>query len=323
MLLEVKNLYIDFEGMRGRTEALKNIHFSLEKGEILGIVGESGSGKSITALSILGLLEENAIISNGEIIYNGRNLLRLQKKERQLLRGREIGMVFQEPMTALHPTMKIGKQLQHVIQRHRNIPAKEAKEAVLQALQEVHIDQPELVAKKYPFELSGGMRQRIVIALAMSAPPHLLIADEPTTALDVTIQYEILNLIQELNRKRGTSVLLITHDLGVVSKICDRTIVMYAGEVVESGPTKEILNRPNHPYTQSLLEALPDSVSPGQPLRAIVGETPSLLQRPNGCAFATRCKYAMDICRSHHPKLAEKEVNHQAACWLEGTVSYD
>ncbi|WP_018664672.1 ABC transporter ATP-binding protein [Heyndrickxia acidiproducens] len=323
MLLEVKNLYVDFEGMRGRTEALKNIRFTLEEGEILGIVGESGSGKSITALSILGLLEENAIISNGEIIYNGQNLLHLQKKERQMLRGKEIGMVFQEPMTALHPTMKIGKQLQNCLQRHRNLPAKEAKEAVLQALRDVHIDQPEQVAKKYPFELSGGMRQRIVIALAMSAPPRLLIADEPTTALDVTIQYEILNLIRELNRKRGTSVLLITHDLGVVAKLCSRTIVMYAGEVVESGATKEILHHPAHPYTRSLLDALPDSVPPGEPLKAIAGETPSLLHRPSGCAFASRCRHAMDICKKRHPELTEKASNHYAACWLEGTAVYD
>jgi oligopeptide/dipeptide ABC transporter ATP-binding protein len=320
MLLEVKDLHVDFEGMRGRTEALKNMHFSLEKGEILGIVGESGSGKSITALAILGLLEENAIISKGEIIYEGKNMLQLQKKVRQELRGKEIGMVFQEPMTALHPTMKIGKQLLHVMKRHRNLSHKEAKEAVLQALRDVHIDEPELVSKSYPFELSGGMRQRIVIALAMAAPPNLLIADEPTTALDVTIQFEILNLIKELNRKQGTSVLLITHDLGVVSKVCDRTIVMYAGEIVESGKTKNILTHPIHPYTQSLLGALPDSVAPNMPLKAITGEAPNLLQRPKGCVFAARCHKAMDICKTDHPELTIKESNHQAACWLERTM---
>ncbi|KHD85272.1 ABC transporter ATP-binding protein [Heyndrickxia ginsengihumi] len=321
MLLDIKNLHVDFVGMRGRTEALKNIHLSLQKGEILGIVGESGSGKSITALSILGLLEENAIISSGEIIYNGRDLLQLKPNDRQALRGKEIGMVFQEPMTALHPTMKIGKQLLHVIKQHRNISTKQARELVLQALHDVHIDHPELVAKKYPFELSGGMRQRIVIALAMSSPPNLLIADEPTTALDVTIQYEILNLIKELNQKRGTSVLLITHDLGVVAKVCDRTVVMYAGEVVESGRTKDILEHPFHPYTQSLLNALPDLTEPTQPLKAITGESPSLLHRPSGCAFAARCYKKMEICNSNHPTLSTvNDSAHQAACWLERAV---
>ena len=320
MLLEVKNLSVDFEGMRGRTEALKNMNFSIGKGELLGIVGESGSGKSITALAILGLLEENAIISSGEIIYEGRDLLRLSKKERQVLRGKRIGMVFQEPMTALQPTMKIGRQLLHVIKRHRSLSTKEANDAVIQALREVHIDNPELVAKKYPHELSGGMRQRIVIALAMAAPPDLLIADEPTTALDVTIQYEIINLIKELNRKRGTSVLLITHDLGVVSAACERTIVMYAGEVVESGKTADVLKRPVHPYTQSLLGALPDLADPAIPLQAISGEAPNLMKRPKGCAFAARCNKVMTKCHSEHPELTEENAHHQVACWLERTI---
>lgn len=320
MLLEIKNLHVDFEGLRGKTEALKNMNLSLNNGEILGIVGESGSGKSITALSILGLLEENAIISKGKIIYNGVNLLELSKKDIQALRGKEIGMVFQEPMTALQPTMKIGKQLFNVIKQHRRLSTKETKEAVLHALREVHIDQPELVARKYPFELSGGMRQRIVIALAMAAPPNLLIADEPTTALDVTIQYEIINLIKELNDKRGTSVLLITHDLGVVANVCDRILVMYAGEVVESGSTKQVLNNPIHPYTKSLLAALPDSVEPHQPLQAIEGEPPNLLKRPKGCAFSERCHYVMDICKEEHPELKDGESNHQVSCWLEKVI---
>ena len=317
MLLEIKNLHVDFSGMRGKIEALKNMNLSLKQGEILGIVGESGSGKSITALSVLGLLEENAIISKGEINYNGHNLLTLGKKEIQSLRGKEIGMVFQEPMTALQPTMKIGKQLFHVIKKHRNLSTKETKKAVIQALREVQIDQPELVAKKYPFELSGGMRQRIVIALAMASPPNLLIADEPTTALDVTIQYEIIQLLKELNKNRGTSILLITHDLGVVANACDRVIVMYAGEVVESGLTKQVLLNPQHPYTKSLLGALPDSVEPHIPLQAISGEAPNLLNRPTGCAFSDRCSKVMDICKSEHPQLTTTESEHQVSCWLE------
>mgnify|MGYP003367399481 FL=1 len=317
MLLQIKNLHVNFIGMHGTTEALKNINLAIAQGEIVGIVGESGSGKSITSLAILGLLETNAIIPQGEIYYNGNDLLKLSKKELQQLRGKEIGMVFQEPMTALQPTMKVGKQLYHVIKKHRNLSKHEAKNAVIQALKDVHIDQPELVANKYPFELSGGMRQRIVIALAMAAPPNLLIADEPTTALDVTIQYEIISLIKELNEKRGTSVLFISHDLGVVSNTCERIIVMYAGEVVESGKTEEVLTRPRHPYTRSLLKALPDSASPDEPLQAIDGEPPNLLQRPVGCAFSDRCNLVIDICKSEHPKLIESRPGHHVSCWLE------
>jgi peptide/nickel transport system ATP-binding protein len=319
MVLEVKDLHVEFSGMRGRTEALKNVNFSVGKGQIVGIVGESGSGKSVTALAILGLLEKNASISRGEIIYSGENLLQLKRTERQALRGKRIGMVFQEPMTALQPTMKIGKQLMHVMKRHRKLTAAQAKEAALQSLRDVHIDHPEIVTQKYPFELSGGMRQRIVIALAMAAPPDLLIADEPTTALDVTIQYEIIHLIKELNKKRGTSVLLITHDLGIVSQVCDHTIVMYAGEVVESGNTRDVLKQPNHPYTSSLLAALPDLADPDETLQAIAGESPDLINRPSGCAFAARCTHAMDICKKEHPKLYVRKPGHKAACWLERT----
>ena len=317
MLLEIKNLYVNFTGMHGTTEALKNINLAIDQGEIVGIVGESGSGKSITSLAILGLLEKNAIIPQGEIYYNGNNLLKLKKQQLQELRGKEIGMVFQEPMTALQPTMKIGKQLYHVIKKHRNLSKQETRKAVIQALKDVHIDNPELVANKYPFELSGGMRQRIVIALAMAAPPNLLIADEPTTALDVTIQYEIINLIKELNKKRGTSVLFISHDLGVVSNTCERIIVMYAGEVVESGKTEKVLTHPRHPYTKSLLKALPDSADPDEPLQAIEGEPPNLLQRPVGCAFSDRCNQVMDICKKNHPELMESGIGHHVSCWLE------
>lgn len=317
MLLEIKNLYVSFKGMHGTTEALKNINLAIDQGEIVGIVGESGSGKSITSLAILGLLEKNAIIPQGEIYYNGEDLLKLRKKELQKLRGKEIGMVFQEPMTALQPTMKIGKQLYYVIKKHRNLSKQETKKAVIQALKDVHIDNPELVTDKYPFELSGGMRQRIVIALAMAAPPNLLIADEPTTALDVTIQYEIINLIKELNKKRGTSVLFISHDLGVISNTCERIMVMYAGEVVESGKTKKVLTHPRHPYTKSLLKALPDSAAPDEPLQAIDGEAPNLLQRPVGCAFSDRCSQVMDVCKRDHPKLMESGPGHHVSCWLE------
>ncbi|MFS8513845.1 MAG: ABC transporter ATP-binding protein, partial [Planifilum fulgidum] len=212
MLLEIKNLSVEFRGIRGTVQALKGVSLSIEEGEILGIVGESGSGKSVTALAILGLLGKNAAVTGGEVLYRGRNLLTLEKKAWTTIRGKEIGMVFQEPMTALHPTMKVGRQLAEVIRRHRGVSRREARRLAVAALEEVHIRDPQSVAEKYPFELSGGMRQRVVIALAMSSPPSLLIADEPTTALDVTTQHEILKLMRELSEKRGTAVLFITHD---------------------------------------------------------------------------------------------------------------
>lgn len=315
MILEMKDVSVEFTGMRGTIQALKNINFHLLSGEILGIVGESGSGKSVTALSILQLLESNARISYGEILYKGTNLLKMAKKEIQALRGKSIGMVFQEPMTALHPTMKIGTQLAEVIKRHRNVSKKEARLLAVQALKDVHIHHPEMVAGKYPFELSGGMRQRIVIALAMASPPDLLIADEPTTALDVTIQAEILNLMKELNEKRGTSILMITHDIGVVSELCHRTLVMYGGEIVEAGPSETVLKNPKHPYTKALLHALPDIADPAQPLQAIPGEVIDLYNRPPGCSFASRCPIADEYCRLHHPKLEKRSSQHFVACW--------
>lgn len=315
MLLEMKDVSIEFTGMRGSVQVLKNISLNISKGEILGIVGESGSGKSVTALSILRLLGNNAKTSSGEILFNGSDLLKIRTKEIQALRGKKIGMVFQEPMTALHPTMKIGSQIAEVIKRHRAVSKKEAFRLAVQALKDVHIHDPELVAAKYPFELSGGMRQRIVIALAMAAPPDLLIADEPTTALDVTIQAEILNLIKELNKKNGTSVLMITHDMGVISQLCQRTLVMYGGEIVESGSTKEVLKNPKHPYTKALLHALPDLADPAQPLQAIPGEIMDLRHRPTGCSFASRCSIAGEYCQTHHPVLEEILPQHYIACW--------
>lgn len=320
--MEIKDLSVEFHGMRGTMKALQNVSLSVKEGEIVGIVGESGSGKSVTALSILGLLEKNAVITSGEIIYDGRNLLALSAKEKQALRGKEIGMVFQEPMTALHPTMRVGKQLAEVIKRHRSTTAKEAERLAVQALRDVHIHDPELVARKYPFELSGGMRQRVVIALAMAAPPALLIADESTTALDVTIQDEILKLMKELSENRNTAILFITHDLGVVSHLCDRVVIMYAGEVVETGDTHEVLRSPRHPYSQALLRALPDLADPDEPLLAIGGEGPDLRYRPAGCAFASRCSKAIDRCRKDNPELEQRTPGHGVACWVGGEESH-
>lgn len=322
MLLSIQNLSVSFTSMQDQIKALHQVSLSIDRGEIVGIVGESGSGKSVTALTVLGLLESNAKITEGEIIYNGQNVLTLPPKKLHALRGKQIGMVFQEPMTALHPTMKIGDQLAEVICRHRNLSKKAAYEQAVKSLEEVHIREPQLVARKYPFELSGGMRQRVVIALAMAAPPDLLICDEPTTALDVTIQYEILKLMKELSVSRGTAIMFITHDLGVVAQICHRVAVMYAGEVIETGETKAVLNEPQHPYTRSLIGALPDLTDPDQPLQSIAGEIPNLRNRPQGCVFAARCEHAEARCHRERPVLklgnetADERQGHLAACWL-------
>lgn len=316
MMLEIKDLSIEFNGFRGPLKVLDHVNLSVDRGEIVGIVGESGSGKSVTALSILGLLDKNAKIASGSITYMNRNLLTLTKKEKQNYRGEKIGMVFQEPMTALHPTMKIGKQLAAVIRRHRHVKKAEAKQLAIQALDDVRINNPKEVAKKYPFQLSGGMRQRVVIALAMAGPPELLLADEPTTALDVTIQYEILNLLKILNKEKSVSVIFITHDLGVVSQLCHRTFVMYAGQIVESGRTRDLMDHPQHPYTKALLEALPDLKHPDEPLKAIGGEVIDLRRRPEGCAFAPRCPYKMAICQVRSPDPVKMEEDHVVSCWL-------
>lgn len=319
MLLEIKDLSVEFTSMQSKVKALQNVSLSIDNGEIVGIVGESGSGKSVTALSILGLLDKNATVTSGSIAYKGQDILKLGKKRQEALRGKQIGMVFQEPMTALHPTMRIGDQLAEVIRRHRNLTKKEAYQQAVNSLAEVHIHQPELVARKYPFELSGGMRQRVVIALAMAAPPDLLIADEPTTALDVTIQHEILKLMKELSSSRGTAIMLITHDLGVVAQLCQRVIVMYAGEVVETGETEQVLQNPVHPYTRALIGALPDLADPSEALLAIPGESPDLRNRPGGCVFASRCSSAIPLCSEEHPVLESVEQQgdrHQVACWV-------
>ncbi|MEI3614214.1 ABC transporter ATP-binding protein [Pseudogracilibacillus sp. SO30301A] len=315
MFLQIKNLSVTFNSIYGKTDVLEDVSLHVNKGEIIGIVGESGSGKSVTALSILGLLDRNAEITNGEIIYKDKNLLQLSEKEIQLLRGKEIGMIFQEPMTALNPTMKIGKQIANVIQKHQKVNKKEADRLTIAALKDVKINDPEEVAKKYPFQLSGGMRQRVVIALAMSAPPELVIADEPTTALDVTIQAEILKLMQELCEKKGTSIILITHDLGVVANICDRVYVMYGGKIVEEGNTKQVLMKSSHPYTRGLIESLPEGKSQDEALKVLHGESFNPRNRPQGCVFYSRCPIRTEKCLHEQPTIVEVNQDHKISCW--------
>lgn len=314
MLLRIENLEVSFSSLYGQTDVLEDVNIEIDQGEIVGIVGESGSGKSVTALSILGLLDKNANINQGNIIYKNKNLLDLKEKELQSLRGKEIAMVFQEPMTALNPTMKIGKQIANVIKRHRNVDRKEANRLALEALKDVQIKNAEEVFHKYPFQLSGGMRQRVVIALAMSSPPELLIADEPTTALDVTIQAEILKLMKQLSAEKNTSVIFISHDLGVVSNICDRVYVMYGGKVVEKGTTKEVLYDPKHPYTKALINSLPDGKPKDQTLDVLTGENFNPRNRPKGCVFYDRCPIRTEQCLEK-PIMKSINQHHEIACW--------
>ncbi len=314
MLLEINDLSVSFSSIHGTFHVLDQVSMHIGPGEIIGVVGESGSGKSVTALTILRLLQDNASIDSGKILFQNQSLLDLTEKEVQTLRGKKIGMVFQEPMTALNPTMKIGRQLANVIRKHRGVSKKEAAELAVRALEDVKIKDPEKVAQKYPFQLSGGMRQRVVIALAMSAPPQLLIADEPTTALDVTVQSEILKLMKELSQKKGTSIMFITHDLAVVSDFCDRVYVMYQGKIVESGQTGEVLSQPQHPYTRALIESLPEGKKKDEPLKVLEGEPFNLAERPAGCVFFERCPLRAERCRSTLP-VVSKGKHHRVACW--------
>lgn len=314
-VLQVNHVTLSFRSRHTSTQVLNQVSFSIEAGEIVGLVGESGSGKSVTALAVAQLLPDSAVVEAGEILFEGRNVLTMSEKQLAALRGKRIGFVFQEPMTALNPTMTVGNQLYHVIRRHNQCTKSEAHGRVQKALEDVLIPRPELVARQYPFELSGGMRQRVVIALAMSANPSLLIADEPTTALDVTVQSEILSLIKRLAQLHGTAVLFITHDLGVVANVCQRMVVLYAGEVVEGGRVEQVLRHPEHPYTKALLRALPDVTHRSVGLQSIEGELPDLRQRPNGCIFAPRCVHKIDQCETR-PNLTTLDGEHQVACWV-------
>lgn len=322
MLLDVRDLSISFNTFRGKINVLDNVSFQVEKGEILSIVGESGSGKSVAAYSTLRLLDKNANIEGGEILFKNTDLIKIPPREIKKYRGKEIAMIFQEPMTALHPTMRIKKQLINVIKRHRDISKEESYKVMLNILKDVHFENPNEIAEKYPHELSGGMRQRIVIALAMAGLPELLIADEPTTALDVTIQKEILNLIRELIKKHNTAVVLITHDIGVVSEISDKVSVMYAGKILEGGKTEEVLKNPKHPYTKALLNALPDNISKEVKLKEIPGEVPDLKIRPKGCIFSSRCDYKTKRCLKESPLEKNISESHFVSCW-EVVSSYE
>ncbi len=317
-LLEVKNLSVSFKTFFGEVEAVRNINFQVGKSETVAIVGESGCGKSVTANSIMQLLPmPPAFFKSGEIIFNGENLLKKTNKEMQSIRGNEISMVFQDPMTSLNPTMKIGKQIVEGLVKHRKLSSSEAKEKAIEMLNLVAVPQPEKRVNQYPHEFSGGMRQRVMIALAMVSNPRLLIADEPTTALDVTVQAQILELMKEIQKKLDMSIILITHDLGVVAEMSDRVIVMYAGQILEEGRSDEIFSNPRHPYTKKLLSSVPRlDMSREEPLYSIEGTPPDLYIPPRGCSFYDRCDNAMKICKEHMPDFDRHNDTHRSRCWL-------
>lgn len=317
-VLKVDNLHVSFKTQTGKVTAVRGVSFDLKKGETLAIVGESGSGKSVTAKSIMRLLpKHNTEISKGDILYDGKSLLGLSAKQITDIRGSEISMVFQDPMTSLNPTMKVGKQIMEGLQRHQSMNKQQARARALEMLKLVGIPNAEARLDSFPHQFSGGMRQRVVIALALACNPKVLIADEPTTALDVTIQAQILDLMKDLQQKTATAIILITHDLGVVANMADRVAVMYGGKIVEQGPLDEIFYNPQHPYTLGLLKSMPKlNEDKGQPLMPIAGSPPTLATLGAGCAFAARCPHTMKVCHTYTPQETEVGAGHTAACWL-------
>lgn len=316
-ILEVKELNTSFFTHQGEVKAVRGISFQVGLGEAVGIVGESGSGKSVTSLSIMKLLPFPGRVTGGSVLFAGADLVSLPEKKMQRVRGNQISMIFQDPMTSLNPVYTVGNQIMEPLLRHQGLKRSQAKKKAVEMLSLVGIPSPEKRLGQYPHEFSGGMRQRVMIAMALSCRPKLLIADEPTTALDVTIQAQIIELMKDLKEKTNTSIILITHDLGVVAELCSRIIVMYAGIVVEQGTTRDIFYHPRHPYTWGLLKSVPNiKADQKERLVPIDGQPPDLLSPPDGCPFCSRCGYAMQICAESQPPLYAPGDLHKAACWL-------
>ena len=313
-LLEVKDLKTYFYTDEGVVKSVDGVSFSVDKGETLGVVGESGCGKSITSMSIMQLIGKPGKIVNGEIDFKGENLLNKDKEEMRKIRGKEIAMIFQEPMTSLNPVYTVGQQIMEAVLIHEDMTKEQARERAIQMLDLVKIPDAEKRLNSYPHEFSGGMRQRVIIAMALSCNPEFLICDEPTTALDVTIQAQILNLINELKEKTGTAVMMITHDLGVISEVADNVMVMYAGQVVEYTDVDTVFEKPLHPYTQGLISCIPKLGGQEEKLSTIKGMVPSFNDMPEGCLFCPRCEYAKDICRKERPELVDLD-GHQVRCF--------
>ena len=320
-VLEIKDLKTHFFTYEGTARAVDGVSYRLAKGELLGIVGESGCGKSVTALSILRLIPvPPGRVVGGEILFKGKSLLALPEEEMRTIRGNRISMIFQEPMTSLNPVFTVGNQIQETFKLHQGLSKKESLEKTIEMLRLVNIPTPERCVERYPHELSGGMRQRVVIAMALACKPEILIADEPTTALDVTIQAQILDLMTQLKEELGMAIILITHNLGVIADIVTRVLVMYAGKIVEEAKTRTLFDHPQHPYTLGLLKSIPrlgDKFRAGKVrLAEIPGVVPSLYDLPPGCKFSTRCPSVMDICRQREPELMEIGQDHFSSCWL-------
>ena len=315
-MLEVKDLHTSFFTPAGEVRAVNGVSFYLDHGKVLGIVGESGSGKSVTAYSIMQILEKTGKIVGGSIKFNGQELVGAGEKVMKSIRGNKISIIFQDPMTSLNPTYTIGHQLMEAIMLHTNRNKQQAYERALEMLRLVNINEPEKRMNQYPYEFSGGMRQRIMIAMALACEPDILIADEPTTALDVTIQAQILELMQSLQKELGMAIIMITHDLGVVAQMCDEVIVMYAGSICEQGTADEIFYNPKHEYTKGLIRSIPTIDNDGEKLEPIAGTPIDLLNMPAGCPFAPRCDAAMKICLRERCKRMQINDMHQAACWL-------
>ena len=315
-LLEVKDLHTSFVTDSGEVKAVNGVSFNLREGEVLGIVGESGSGKSVTAYSIMQILAEKGRITSGQVLYRGEDITKYTKKQMASFRGKKCSMIFQDPMTSLNPVFTVGNQLMEAILLHTDKNRAQARERAVEMLKLVGVNEPERRIKQYPHELSGGMRQRVMIAMALACEPDILIADEPTTALDVTIQAQILELMQKLQKTLGMAIIMVTHDLGVIADMCDKIIVMYGGSVCERGTADDIFYDPKHEYTKGLLRSIPNVNNSKERLVPISGTPINLLNMPKGCAFCSRCDQAMKICLEEKPKELSLSDTHSASCWM-------
>lgn len=315
-LLDVEDLKVEFHKNDSQITVVEDVNFTINEGETIGLVGESGSGKSVTSLSLMRLISEKTGKLSGSVYFNGRNLLDLKESDMRKIRGNEIAMIFQEPMTSLNPVYSIGSQIAESVMLHQNCTKQKAWEHTYEMLRLVGISDPESRAKQYPHQMSGGLRQRVMIAMALSCNPKLLIADEPTTALDVTIQAQVMELMKEIKQRFNSAILIITHDLGVIADMADRVLVMYAGKIVESADVYSLFKSPLHPYTEALLKSIPQLNGRKERLHVIEGNVPTPQNIPKGCRFHPRCKFAKQICLEKEPKLTKVGENHSVSCWL-------
>lgn len=323
-LLEVKDLEVSFFTYAGEVKAVRKINYTLKPGEVMGIVGESGSGKSVSSYGLMGIIPDPGKVIGGKIIFDGKDITSLSEKEMLKIRGKDIGMIFQDPMTSLNPVFTVGNQIEESLKKHTNLNKEERKKRIIELFQLVGINQPEKRIKQYPHEFSGGMRQRVMIAMALACNPKLLIADEPTTALDVTIQAQIIELMKDLRTKVNMGIIFITHDLGVISEICDRISVMYAGNIIETGTVDDIFYNPKHPYTLGLLKSIPKvNTEEHERLIPIEGNPVDLINPPKGCAFAPRCNHCMKICLEKVPPVCQITPGHESSCWLSVKEEYE